>query len=605
MSRLLLIHTYFRLGLMNLLRVIWYRFRLRAGLLERSLPIRDKIDGEFFLLPARLKPEDMPQEFVVEDHFTLFGWLKVDNKAAPNWHKSVLSGIQHTSPNVHWTQISDFDSGVGDIKGIWELSRFTWVLHFTQNYLASDDTYWLMKSNQWLSDWCTHNPANQGVNWKCAQETSLRLLHLASAAMLIEQKSPTVTMQTFVQQHLERIVPTLGYAMAQDNNHGTSEAAALIVGASWLLQTQPDNKQAMHWYQLGRRYLANRVDRLILPDGTFSQYSVTYHRLMLDTLCFVELWRQFLNLDTFSKPILMRLGQASEWLFQMIDKKTGDAPNLGANDGAHILNFSRSEYRDFRPTAELGCRLFLGKHAFDVSFPAQIESRLGSSEDRMQSCSVSVRRDGGFVFLKNMDVFCCLRVPVFAFRPSQADMMHLDCWFRGTNLLRDAGSYSYNTEPKWLDYFPGARAHNTVQFDNREPMPKLSRFLYARWPQYDALDGNIDNQSVTSSYQTYFGAHHKRQIELSDNRLIIKDKLRGVSESAQLRWRLPPLEWELENQEVYTESLRISITCDKSLKAFRLAEGFESRYYGKKTPIPVIEAEVDKDAEIITTINWQ
>ena len=35
--------------------------------------------------------------------------------------------------------------------------------------------------------------------------------------------------------HLKRIESTISYAIAQDNNHGTSEAAALFIGGSWLL----------------------------------------------------------------------------------------------------------------------------------------------------------------------------------------------------------------------------------------------------------------------------------------------------------------------------------------------------------------------------------
>jgi hypothetical protein len=66
---------------------------------------------------------------------------------------------------------------------------------------------------------------------------------------------------------------------------------------------------------------------------------------------------------------------------------------------------------------------------------------------------------------------CAIRA--FRFRPSQADALHLDFWLAGSNVLRDAGSYSYNTEPEWLNVFPGHNAsHNTVQFDDRDQMPR-------------------------------------------------------------------------------------------------------------------------------------
>ena len=33
-----------------------------------------------------------------------------------------------------------------------------------------------------------------------------------------------------------------------------------------------------------------------MPDGSFAQHSLTYHRLLLDTLAQVELWRRWLDL---------------------------------------------------------------------------------------------------------------------------------------------------------------------------------------------------------------------------------------------------------------------------------------------------------------------
>ena len=39
---------------------------------------------------------------------------------------------------------------------------------------------------------------------------------------------------------------------------------------------------------LARRSSAQLIGR----DGSFSQYSLNYHRLMLDTFCIVEIWRQ-------------------------------------------------------------------------------------------------------------------------------------------------------------------------------------------------------------------------------------------------------------------------------------------------------------------------
>ena len=93
---------------------------------------------------------------------------------------------------------------------------------------------------------------------------------------------PAPALTDFVCQHAERIAPTMLYAVAQDNNHGTSEAAALYV-AGLFLARHGDAAAGRRYAALGRRWLEERIGRLVMPDGLFSQRPTNYHRLMLDT----------------------------------------------------------------------------------------------------------------------------------------------------------------------------------------------------------------------------------------------------------------------------------------------------------------------------------
>ena len=49
--------------------------------------------------------------------------------------------------------------------------------------------------------------------------------------------------------------------------------------------------------------------------------------------------------------------------------------------------------------------------------------------------------DGGFAMLRQEKVLAMLRYPRFRFRPSQADVLHLDLWIGAENILRDGGSF--------------------------------------------------------------------------------------------------------------------------------------------------------------------
>ena len=60
-----------------------------------------------------------------------------------------------------------------------------------------------------------------------------------------------------------------------------------------------------------------------------------------------------------------------------------------------------------------------------------------------------------------------------------ADMLHLDLWWRGINLLRDSGSFSYyDPAENWDRHFLSTAAHNTLTVGGAEQMIKGTRF---RW----------------------------------------------------------------------------------------------------------------------------
>src|SRR5699024_900899 len=136
----------------------------------------------------------------------------------------------------HWTEINEFDLNTGDIKILWELSRFDWVTDLAQAYAATKEEKYLTRLNELLNNWSEHNPVNKGINWRCGQETSIRVMKLFNAAVVTGNlKTITPALFDFVFYHVERINGNIRYAVAQDNNHGTSEAAGLYMGALWLL----------------------------------------------------------------------------------------------------------------------------------------------------------------------------------------------------------------------------------------------------------------------------------------------------------------------------------------------------------------------------------
>ena len=593
----------------NLFRVGMYRLGLKSGLHPVLKLKRSTVEGPLFRQSERDVPAGAMARSSWKTGQAMYFGQMVDGIDEPvDWHANPFQPNARIKPDRPWWKISDFNLEIGDIKTVWEASRFDWLIAMAERAAAGNNDE-LDRLNNWLMDWSKQNPVYLGANWKCGQETSIRVMHLALAALILGQaKKPEASLKEQVRNHLARIAPAMSYAIGQANNHGTSEAAALFIGGSWL--AAQGDKDAARWQSTGRKWLEDRARVLIENDGTFSQYSVVYHRLVLDTFAFCEVWRRNFGLEPFSDTCLEKLIAATNWLDQMTDPVNGDAPNLGANDGAQVFCLADAGYRDFRPCVQLASVLFKNERAY----PAQgiwdqplKWLNVGDPESARVPLQSETFDDGGLHVLRNGKAVAYLRYPRFRFRPSQADALHCDLWLAHKNIARDAGTYSYLETVSDDFSFAGTSAHNTVEFDGRDQMPRLGRFLYGAWLKATDVTPVMrrdDCVSATAAYRDWKGACHKRQLSLSADRLTCRDEIDGFERRAVLRWRLPQGDWKLENDVVSNGQIKLQVRANVPINRMELVEGLESRHYKKKSPLPVLEVEAGRPATLISEFTF-
>ena len=161
--------------------------------------------------------------------------------------------------------------------------------------------------------------------------------------------------------------------------------------------------------------------------------------------------------------------------------------------------------------------------------------------------------------------------------------MHLDLWWRGLNISRDAGTYLYSAVSPWDNRLTTALVHNTVTLNGRDQFTRAGRFLYLDW--FDAYRENMLGtggnilQSSSAHYHAYSrpGIRHTRTVTaFTDEHWQIQDELlvrpllftpvdqrpprdgsarkRTVLKTSWLRvappifrlhWLLPDWEWEI------------------------------------------------------------
>ena len=168
---------------MNVLRVVIYRVAIKSRLHPVQRISAKPVSGNFYRVERPLRPQvAQPRDDWKPGFANAFGRsFKLRTNGPPEWF-GYFGKPTHGVSDQPWWQIPDFDPNVGDIKLIWEASRFDFVPMAQR--ASVDNLAEIERLNNWLSDWSVKNPPYMGINWKCAQEASIRVMHLIASAWI-------------------------------------------------------------------------------------------------------------------------------------------------------------------------------------------------------------------------------------------------------------------------------------------------------------------------------------------------------------------------------------------------------------------------------------
>jgi len=549
---------------------LWYAASLKSGLVARRLPAsswqerpfsacladpqlaepaaygayRQQAGSPFFFAPQdrlvfgpllacwdseKLTPHQLTAE-ISQGRWRYYGYPASDDyePAAlglpPQWHSNPFTG-QNAPANRHWSRISDFAQG--DIKTIWEASRFSFVYALVRAYWRSGDETLAELFWQLVLDWREQNPPQQGPNWKCGQETSLRVMAWCFGFYGFADSPATTPERVMMLAHMlavsgERIEGNLRYALSQQNNHGISEGMGL-----WTLGLLfPEFKAAERWREKGREALEAQGQALIYTDGSFAQHSVNYHRLMLhDYLWCIRLGELYER--PFSTALRQRIQEAGNWLYQLQVGRGGEVPYYGQVDGALILPLNNCDFRDFRPVIQAvhyltqGSRCYpdgpwdedllwlFGVQALETAVTGAPQDDFGAAE-------------GGYYTLRTAKSMVFTRCAKLRHRPSQADMLHIDLWQYGNPIAIDAGTYSYNAPPPWNNALANTRYHNTVTVDDQEQMELAGKFLWLPWVQGEVQCSQRTGNGQVAYWQGTHDGYGRLPVPVSYRRGVVR-----------------------------------------------------------------------------------
>ena len=655
---------YFGAG--TIVRGLWHRFIRKSGLLKRRFPLQrwtelslssfvqsdmkiDKLRGSLAqasFFPVTPAPRDKKllarimgadTETVVEaadnivaGKFRFFSDTTVELGRPVPWHHNPFTHAQWPR-DVHWCDLDYFVPQRGDVKLVWEISRFGWAYDLVRAYVLTDDEKYVRGFWELTESWLEENQPNRGVNWASGQECGLRVMAWCFAMFAFLDARATTDRRiekllVALARHGERIEGFIAHAVRQKTNHAITEATALYTLGTVL----GFYKNSTRWRTLGKRVLEREGLRQIYEDGSYVQQSMNYHRLMLHGYLWSLRLAQ-LNQDEFSDGLCRRLVKATKFLYEMQDSQSHRLPNYGGNDGAMILPLNTCDHLDYRPIVQ-SCWFLLQQNRLyetgpwdeDLFWLFGSDSRNAEKTDRQQVSTLFPM--GGYASIRAADSWAMVRCHKYRDRVGHVDMMHLDLWAEGVNLLRDCGTYKYFApdETELEKYFKSIWAHNTVIVDNSSPLRLISRFMWVPWPragavQFDVGDGHVQWKGRSLAYdRPPWHVTHTRKVtaKIPQNQWQITDELHGRGKrELELRWHLPE-QARLTDSDNHSVQLhlsskwRLKVKTQTEMKARLLTAcnegGWESLYYNRKKPIVTLAVAVDGELPVMfDTVVWK
>jgi len=473
-----------------------------------------------------------------------------------------------------------------------------------RSYAYVDDEKYAEKFWTLFESWCQQNPPNLGPNYACGQECAIRLMAMCFALYGLGNSPSSTTERrgkliTAILMHADRIDHNIDYAISTRTNHSLTEAVGLYTAGTLFSKNFSKNPQAQHWRQRGKAILISEVLKQIYPDGSYLQHSANYHRLALqDILWAVRLGQ--LNNDSFPDEFMDRFKLATDYLYQLQDA-SGQVPNYGSNDGALIVPLNNCDYHDFRPVIQACRYALIGGKLFQAGpwdedllwfFGAEAVKQNPICEKRVSSAFDS----GGYYTLRQTDSWAMIRCHTYKDRPGQADMLHIDLWYKGINILCDSGTYSYNDPAGMYQYFKSSAAHNCVVIDGTEQMTQGTRFQWFDWVKAKTMVHSISEElKVFVGKMPYrkLATHYRMLCGVGDNIWIIIDDIVGTGEhNIQSHWHIPgeanvSLSDNVANIRFGNAAYQLLMSHNEqaSVELFKAADneqlGWNSIYYGR------------------------
>ena len=497
----------------NYLKGEWLRFRLAHPFSFIFHDRRKKMNfeklpkGIFFIENKEFLEEIVRQDFIIPTANRIFnnefGFLGILPKVLKNldWHEDIKSG--HTWSNDFYLDlrerlVKDYNKG-WDIKNVWELSRFHYLVPLALAYYKTGEDKYLNKWQELILDWIKNNPVYYGPNWILAMEAAIRACNWILSFEIIQKRllrfarndnaesllrfarndsktslrgakrgslallgTGSAISKDFLEKFLSSlfehgrfIFNNLEYAPIRSNHYLTD-----IVGLIYLGIFFSGLKESQKWLNFGGKALEEEMKYQVYDDGVDYELSISYHRYKTELF----LWAGYvlkINKRDLSYEFWLKLGKMMNFVLAII-KPNGLVPQIGDSDDSRLHLIWEDYYSWKKRNYDSLIKLF------SLVTDKQVENYPLNSQSFAQS-GFYLFKDNGFYLISGRHKGCYGK----GGNHTHNDMLSFELSMFGEDLIIDPGTYVYTSNYEERNKFRGTQAHNTVMIDNQEQNPSF------------------------------------------------------------------------------------------------------------------------------------
>lgn len=434
-----------------------------------------------------------------------------------DWH---FAGPGGRWPLAHWGQLNvNNGHGLDDVRPLWELNRHQHFTTLGRAYWWTGDEKYARGLIRQLKGWLTQNPPELGINWQSNLEIAIRsiswscALHFFLHSDELDDDTLFDWIRAFIHSayHLNHHISYSRHCMR--NNHFIGDAAGLAL----IAQIFPELTHAKAWRKKALKILYSELFKQVYEDGVNWEQTAGYHSFVL-YLYLLVIRMEGLNSRDVPAPVWSRFEKMFDFLLWKC-KPDGSMPMIGDSDDAKAIWLGNETSKDLRPSLSTGAVLFdrgdykyvagqlseetiwlLGLGVID-HWEKMLAKAPGQASKVFSKGGYYMARSGwdrgsNYILLKNG--------PHSTFH-AHADQLHMEFAAFGKDLLIDPGTFIYNGDTKWRNFFRSTRAHNTVSIDGLSQSDPYRSFRWlseAKPLGLEAFEGNRV-QWITGGHMGY------------------------------------------------------------------------------------------------------